>query len=362
MEVSPFPFQGPLSPGDVGAARSRLVDDLVERISQRRVTALLGPRRYGKTSALREVRERLLDSSTVVWLDFYELSSWADLADRLDQALVDADVATEGRLATIAASVSVNLGMVKAELRRPVAERPDPMLTASLLIDVIVKLATSTPTTLIIDEFSGISAVDRAAGKLRTKLQHHYREIGLVFAGSEPSTMRMLFADTAQPFYAQADIVEIEPFSLADVNAIVRRGFNVTGRVAGTAPGEIYAFAVGHPQRTMQLADACWRITEQDGRGDDEVWAEALGDVRRASANGLERLFSSHASGEKLVLRLVANGDGIFGAAADYHELSHSSAQHARDVLLDRGQLEMRDDRLVVVDPIYGDWLRRRFG
>ncbi len=50
------------------------------------------------------------------------------------------------------------------------------------------------------DEFSSISRIDGAAGLLRTKLQRHFQTIGLLFAGSEPSTMRMLFEAADQPY------------------------------------------------------------------------------------------------------------------------------------------------------------------
>ena len=37
---------------------------------------------------------------------------------------------------------------------------------------------------VVLDEFSGIADVPKAAGLLRTELQHHYRDLALVFAGS----------------------------------------------------------------------------------------------------------------------------------------------------------------------------------
>ena len=54
MELSPFPHQGPLEPAQV-RGRADLLADLTERLTERRVTALLGPRRFGKTSLLRKV-------------------------------------------------------------------------------------------------------------------------------------------------------------------------------------------------------------------------------------------------------------------------------------------------------------------
>lgn len=81
-------------------------------------------------------------------------------------------------------------------------------MTADRLLDVLVDHGASTPTVVFFDEFSSIRRVEGAAGLLRTKLQHHFQHIGLVFAGSEPSMMRMLFEDIDQPFYAQADLAE----------------------------------------------------------------------------------------------------------------------------------------------------------
>ena len=63
MEVSPFPHQGPLDP-DAVVGRDDLVADLIERVTERRVTALLGPRRFGKTSVMRRVVDDLERAGT----------------------------------------------------------------------------------------------------------------------------------------------------------------------------------------------------------------------------------------------------------------------------------------------------------
>ena len=44
-------------PADQVHGRDELVDDLVERFTARRVTALMGPRRVGKTSVLSKVAD-----------------------------------------------------------------------------------------------------------------------------------------------------------------------------------------------------------------------------------------------------------------------------------------------------------------
>jgi hypothetical protein len=359
VEVSPFPYQGPLDPAQV-QGRDDLVADLVERITARRVTALLGPRRFGKTSVLRRVSAELGEVTTV-WVDLYEVTSIADVAVRFDEAL-GATTGGFARLArNLAAGVSLNLGLVRIDLSGPARNRPEPGLTFQSLLRVLVDTATRAPTLLVIDEFSSIARVDGAAGALRTALQHHYADLGIVVAGSHPSMMRTLFTDRAEPFYGQADLVEVGPLPAQAVEEIVAAGFAATGRDAGPVAGSIVAFAQGHPQRTMQLADACWRRTPPGATADAATWADGLADVRRATAEGMERLYSGFGGGERSVLRAVARSGSIYGTEAALLDLSTGTATHARRTLLDRGDLADPGSGLVVVDPVLADWIRDRF-
>lgn len=359
VEPSPFPYQGPLEPDQVGG-RDGLVDDLVERVTARRVTALLGPRRYGKTSVLRRVSADLGEVSTV-WVDLYEVTSMADVAVRFDNALSSSRGPLAAAARSLAATVSLNLGLVSVQLTGPARDRPDPSLTFQALLDVLVGAAARQPTLLVVDEFSSIGRVSGAAGALRTALQHHYTQLGIIFAGSHPSMMRTLFTARPEPFYGQADLVEIGPLPPAAVDEIVAGGFGATGRDAGGAPQLISAFTGGHPQRAMQLADACWRHTPLGATAGAEAWSAALEEVRRATGEGMERLYSGFEGGERDVLRAVARSGSIYGAEAGLLALSTGTATHARRALLDGGDLVNTGTGLALVDPLLADWLRRRF-
>lgn len=356
MEESPFRYQGPLAPGQV-RGRDDLLTDLAERVTARRVTALVGPRRYGKTSVLRRLAADLGELATV-WVDLYEVTSMADLVFRIDAALAAADAPFATGAQSLAASLRVTLGIARVEFSRPAKDRPDPVARLGVLLDVLVTTATRVPTLLVLDEFSSIATVKGAAGALRTALQHHYTDLGLVFAGSMPSVMRQLFTKRVEPFYAQADLVTIAPLSQVCVTRLAVEGFAATGRDAGLLPGRLVEFAGGHPQRTMQLADAAWRHTPPGGVVDAGVWADAVDEVRSVSADPMERLFSHFERGERDVLRVVASGGAIFGNAAALLELSRGAAQHARDRLVADGDLIRGPAGLAVTDPLLADWIR----
>jgi hypothetical protein len=358
VELSPFPYQGPLSP-ELVSGRDALLADLAERVSERRVTTLLGPRRYGKTSVLRRLAADLSEVANV-WVDLYAVVSVADVAVRFDEALSATRDAFGALVRQVAVGLSLNLGVLKVQLTGPARNRPDPAVVFHSLLEVLVRAAERAPTLLVVDEFSFIADVPGAAGALRTAAQHHYQDMGMIFAGSHPSMMRALFTARAEPFYGQADLVEIGPLSTVAVEEIVTAGFAATGRDAGGLGGRLVSFARGHPQRTMQLADACWRRTPSGERGDDH-WAEGLADVRAATAEGLELLYSEFNPGERSVLRAVAQSGTVYGAEADLLDLSKGTATHARRSLLNKGDLVETDDGVQLVDPVLADWIRYRF-
>jgi hypothetical protein len=360
MELSPFPYQGPLDPALV-TGRDELVERLVAQVTTRRVTALLGPRRYGKTSVLRRLAAELSEMA-VVWVDLYEVSSAADVAARLDGALAAHSEGPFARaLRSVAATLSLNLGLLRVELRAAPRDRPDAYLALHSLLEVLVRTAERHETLLVLDEFSSITRAEGAAGALRTALQHHYRELGIVFAGSHPSMMRTLFTSRQEPFYGQAELLDIGPLPMAAMHRIVVDGFESTGRRPGGVAGLVWQFTGGHPMRSMQLADAVWRRTPPGGAVTDDLWADSLDALRTAEAEPLERLFSHFSDSEKAILRAVAVSGSVHGSEAALLGVAGGSAAAARRRLLDSGDLVPAGRQVAVTDPLMADWLRRRF-
>ncbi len=362
MDRSPFPFQGPLAPDEV-TGRDALRRELAERITERRVTALLGPRRYGKTSLLRRVTADLAEvGPETVWIDLYELNSMADLAGAIDVAAGRLEGRVRRLLDAVTGDLSFRVGALGLELTKSARERPDPVLAVRALLQRLVEVGRSHDLVLVFDEFSGIDNVPRAAGLLRTELQHHYRDLAIVFAGSEPSTMRTLFTDQAQPFFAQADLVELGPLTDDEIRDIVGSGFARTGRDAGDAVERIVRFARGHPQRMMQLADAVWRETDAGAVADLDAWERGLAAVRASVDSGSERLYALLPTGHQKTLRAIVGGGSPYGTAADVLDLPAGTATGAIEALTDLGYLlRTEQGKLLVVDPLFADWIRRRF-
>jgi hypothetical protein len=327
-------------------------------VTERRVTALLGPRRFGKTSVLRRLAHDLTEVSSIA-VDLFGVQTHADIVLRLTTAMQEAVPEVRERAYELSVAAGIDLAGIRAQLQLSPRKRPDPRVLYAELVRLLVAVGRRTPLLVVFDEFQSVASVEGATAVLRTELQHHYDEIGLIFAGSAPSAMRDIFTRHKQPFFNQADLVAIGPLDAAAVQSILTEGFRSTGREPGRIASLVFALTSGHPQRTMRAADEAWRHTVPGERAEDR-WATALTSLREAEAATLAGNYAELGQDEKKVLRVYASGGALFGAAAERLELSPGGAQHARDRLLADGKLRTGEDGdIVVTDPLLADWLRR---
>ena len=355
MDISPFRYQGPLAPEEVHG-RDDLLGELTERVTGRRVTALLGPRRFGKTSVLRRLAADLSEVSTIS-VDLFGVQTHSDLVLRLEAGLAAADRPVRHPAYQLSAAAGFKLGGLHAQLQLSPKQRPDASVLAVQLMRIIVEVSATAPTLLIFDEFQSVTEVKGATAALRTELQHHYDRLGLLFAGSAPSAMRNVFTRHDQPFFNQADLLPIGPLSLSAVHQIVTQGFESTGKDAGGVAAQIFPFTSGHPQRTMRLADAAWRMTGP-GQPADAHWGAALEDVQQAESATLAATYGELTGDERKVLRLFGHGEPLLGAASKRLELSAGGARHAHARLLADGTLYEHQGATAVTDPLLADWVR----
>lgn len=354
MELSPFDYTGPLPPERV-RGRDALLTELTERVTTCSPTALLGPRRFGKTSVLQRIAADLTETATII-VDLMPVQSAHDAARALTRALLDADASVAQAATDVSATLGFNLLALRGEITTArTANRPDPDALFESLVDTLVQTALRRPTVVIFDEFQQIAAIPNGTAVLRAALQHHYKDIGLLFAGSAPSAMRTVFSNHRQPFLHQAGIVTIEPLTLTAVHDVITAGFAETGREAGAVAGLVHQFAHGHPLRTMQSAHAAWLHAASDPA--DRVWGRALASIRKDERPAVADLYEQLPITQQKVLRILAHGGSVHGLAADVLSLGKGAASRARKTLLDDGHL-LDDGEVRITDPFLDDWLR----
>jgi hypothetical protein len=334
---------------------------------------LISPRRYGKSSLIRRVLVGLARrgaltvqvtvssfSSYVAFLEGYARALMAAEAswDRAHRWLRDAisstrvDVAADARIAFPNARTDRDISRLAEEVFTLPAR-----LAAVRRRKVVVAL----------DEFQAIGGFNGGSVEhaMRAAIQHQ-REVGYIFAGSEPTLMERMLTPK-RPFYKAGPVLRLEKIPPDEFAAFIDDRFARTGIKPESGLGDaIVDLAANLPYDVQRLAHETW----------DEVRGRAK---RRATLDDLHaaltRLLAEHQMmfeavwqrltlAQRAVLRAVVLEEGREVLSADVrtrHRLGGPSTVQAALAALVREDLIARDGaRYAVVDSLLREWVARQ--
>ena len=365
--LNPFVYARALTPPEA-IERGDAVAHLLALAEGAHNATLFAPRRYGKTSLLKqlgEAAERQADMLVVV-VDFSDVLSEADVAARLENSYR----ALQGPVARFIGEhlQSVGIGTPAAGVVLQRTARPEPIAVIHELLELPVRMHAREGRRVLVvyDEFQALIALAGMDGVFRSHLQHHGDAASYIFSGSEPSLLRALFEDRARPLYGQAEPVRLGPLPDKDAGDFVAARFVQTGReIDPSALWPLVYAAAGHPQRLMLLAHRLWALTAPQQTADLALLRSAYEATMRQLDAEMRGLWESLSPNERRVLLGVSAG--LSPTQSETVALtglrSRSSAQRATEVLTGKGVLEREgDEALRIVDPLLERWARRRSG
>lgn len=360
---NPFEHVRPLPPGAV-RGRDELAERLLTLVRERSLAAVTGPRRYGKTSLLNQVVDRAVEAEGLdaLVVDCFGVASVGEFAVRLERTMESLSgparklVRRLFESSELGLSISPGIGFKAAFGRR---DTPDPTAVLHELLDTVSKVADRRGgLLLVLDEFQDVGRIENLDALLRTHLQQA-RQVAVLFAGSRPSLLRALFEDRVRPFYAQAEIVEIDRLNRAVAAHIVEDGFSDTNRDASDVAETVAAAVDGHPQRLMLVAHLLWNAIAEGAAATPEDVGAALEAAHLRTVHEHRGLVEGLDRTHRDALRAIAAfGSPYTQPARRALDLAPSSAQSALRALLADGLVEADDERWRVVDPLLIDWLR----
>ncbi|HEY2258364.1 MAG TPA: hypothetical protein VGH45_01550 [Solirubrobacteraceae bacterium] len=367
--MNPFNYQGPVLP-------PRLIDRREELDALQRAAAdgiairLAAPRRFGKTSLLDAHVASMRDvGHRAVRIDLSRVATVGDVAARVAEAFsgLPNDPRRSVRRWAARLGISARLPGVQLSLApssaRPAADEASAALLELLDVPLGLHQADGGLTAVCLDEFQDLLVADDTLdGLFRSVIQHHREAAAYVFAGSQPSLMRALFSDRERPFYGQARPLGLPALPVDEAARDIEGLLSGDGLDAGAAVDELLAFTGGHPQRTLLLAHHLYNLLDGPSPPEDlAATAIDLGlaetrDAHQAVWDGLGRV-------ERIVLLTLADGHAPTGSrVANEHRIARSTIQDALERLLadERTVQRDRDGRPFLLDPLLGEWLRRR--
>ncbi len=377
--MNPFVY-GEIAPLAAFVDREAELDRLVSDLVEGQKIFLISPRRFGKSSlihqALRAASRRGVltvdvtvssHSSYVAFLEGYarallsvetrfdQVSAWVrELFTTVRPELrVEADTGGASRFSV--AFPAVRTARDEARLANEVFELPARIANARGR-----RLAVALDEFQAIDGFNG-GQVEHA---LRAATQRQ-REVGYVFAGSEPSLMERMIG-RKRPFYKAGPVVRLGRIPADRFAEFLEARFKQTGfRPEPGLGAAIVELAGNLPYDVQRLAHETWDDVKAAGRR--TVGLDALHATLKRLLTEYDTLFEQTWQGltlaQRATLRAAVLEDGRNLLSADVrarYRLSGASTVQAALASLARHEILMREgDRYVIVDSLLREWVAR---
>ena len=342
---------------------------------------LISPRRYGKSSLVRDVMRGLTRQKFLtVEVTVASSSSYIGFLESYAQALVAADTPAS-RLRRWAGEL---LGAIRPELRfdadptgrtkfavgfPAVRSARDAARVATEVFALPGRIAAARRQRMAIalDEFQAITSFDGGSVEhaLRAAVQDQ-RQVGYVFSGSEPSLMERMLGPR-RPFYKAGPVMRLDKINPADFAAFIEARFQGSGIKPEAGLGEaIVDLAANVPYDVQRLAHETWDDVKASGRktaGTEDLHAtltRLLGEQHTVFEESWQRLTLP----QRAVLRALVLEEGRELMSADVrtrHRLpGTSTVQAALAALIRLDIINKEDGRYATVDSLYREWVARK--
>ena len=343
---------------------------------------LISPRRYGKSSLIRRsldalARERVLTVSVTV----AGSSSYVGFLEAYAQALLAADTPVSrlrqwaGELMrSIRPEVTVDAGgpgTAAVSLSFPAVRSPrdiERLAAEVFALPARIAAARKRPMVIALDEFQAIASFDSSASveeALRAAVQQQ-RDVGYVFAGSEPSLMERMIS-SRRPFYKAGPVMRLQKIDPDEFAAWLEARFTKTGLRAESGIGAaLVDLADNVPYDVQRLAHETWDDVRAAGRkavGLDDLHT-TLTRMMRQQGTVFEEQWQRLTLAQRGVLRALVLEQGRELLSADVrqrHRLAGASSVQSSLGALVREDIIMKDgSRYMLTDSLYREWIARR--
>jgi hypothetical protein len=342
---------------------------------------LISPRRYGKSSLVRDVLRSLAREGVLtVEVTVAASSSYVGFLESYARALVAADTPV-GRLRRWTADL---LQSVRPEVRfdagapgeagfalafPAVRSARDTARLAAEVFALPAKIAAARKQRMAIalDEFQAVEAFDggNVEHALRAAVQDQ-RAVGYVFAGSEPSLMEKMVSPK-RPFYKAGPVIRLEKIDGDVFGQWLERRFKSSGLRPEPGLGTAIVDLAGNvPYDVQRLAHETWDDVHEAGRrtaGLDDLHL-TLTRLLDEQHTMFEEQWQRLTLAQRAALRAAVLEEGREMLSADVrtkHRLAGTSSVQAALTALVKQDIVMKDGATyVVTDSLYREWVARK--
>lgn len=357
--------------------RTSELSQLVRDLADGQKVFLLSPRRFGKSSlvslAMLKLRKRHIRT---VSLTVSSYSSYTQFLEKFAEKVLRAAgpwdrvkdwVTRFGRSVKPDINYNMSSGEVSVSFGRDPAFDPVPIAPDVFAMPGELTRNGGFRMAICLDEFQQISEFDSGSveNALRNQVQEQ-REVGYVFAGSQPSLMKEMLS-ARRPFHKAGPQIFLDKIPAADWKEFIARQFARRGReVSAEAMEALLTTADLIPYDVQRIAHELWDYAEL--RDKQEIKAADVHAVIEkliaGQATWYETMWEQLSSGQRAALQALAQRgtSAIYGEAVrnEFRLGPASTVQRALQSLDSKDILDRYQDRYFFLDPLFPYWIRKR--
>lgn len=337
---------------------------------------LMSPRRLGKTSLVKHVCNKLDDKDIItVYLDIFGCKSEYDFYNKL----------TAEVLKQTASKSELWFEEAKEFLYRltpKISFSPEPNSDFSISLGITPK--THTPEEVLqmaetiaikrkkrivicIDEFQQIGEMANSKqiqARLRTVWQHQ-KHVSYCLFGSKHHLMSTIFLHRSMPFFQFGDTISLNKIATEDwVEYIVSHFADGKRTISHALAEEICKFTENYSAYVQQLAWLVFTLKEEGETVTEDDVRQAENDLLATNNILFMQMIEPLSEFQLNFLRAIASGIkkdfGLSEVREEYNLGSYSNITRLKTALLERDLIEKKETELVITDPIFAKWLKRK--
>lgn len=373
---NPFILGGYVSP-EYFCDRKQETTDLLSAIQHARNTALISPRRMGKTGLIRHCfySSEIKKDFHSFFIDIYATGSLKEFVFLLGKEIFEVLKPKGQKFIDRFFSVISSL--------RP-AFKLDPMTGAPVfdigigdilkpeysLEQIFAYLGSADkPCVVAIDEFQQIAKYPEknVEAILRTHIQKCTNTV-FVFAGSQRHMMQNIFFSPSRPFYQSVSLINLSAIDLSEYREFIVGHMKKQDRIIHPELIErVYALFEGHTWYIQNIFHRLYASMEKEEECSSELLERCIRQTITSYEPMFEGILSLLPERQKEVLYAIAKeGKAHEVTSAAFirkHGLgSSSTVQSALRQLIDKEFVTRESDTYLVYDRFFGLWLAEKFG
>jgi len=263
---NPFKF-GVVVEQDCFTDREKEQQQIRQTLNSGNHLILISPRRFGKTSLVKEATKNL--KRPVIYLDLQLATDISDFAARLLRHVLKIDKWEKIKQAIASFRIVPTISLDPQTNAMDISFQPSvtkdwfPALEDAF--NLIEKIGENGKKPIVIlDEFQEILTIHKNLDRqLRSILQHH-QHVNYLLLGSIESMMKDIFEKKKSPFYHFGQLLGLKKIPYSDFLIFLEdRLINITPE-ARRLSKQILDFSDCHPHYTQQTAFYCWNFLERN--------------------------------------------------------------------------------------------------